>query len=59
VAANLYNKGVKVKLAAVIGNGMLSVLSSDGSASSVEDLLGKTAMSLVRVQPPTNEPASA
>lgn len=42
VAANLYNKGVKVKLAAVIGNGMLSVLSSDGSASSVEDLLGKT-----------------
>ncbi len=42
VAANLYNKGVKVKLAAVIGNGMLSVISSDGSVKGVEDLLGKT-----------------
>lgn len=42
VAANLYNKGVKVKLAAVIGNGMLSVLSSDGSVASVQDLLGRT-----------------
>ncbi len=42
VAANLYNKGVKVKLAAVIGNGMLSVLSSDDSITDVQDLLGKT-----------------
>ena len=31
-----------MKLAAVIGNGMLSVLSSDGSVQGVEDLLGKT-----------------
>lgn len=42
VAANLYNKGVKVKLAAVVGNGMLSVLTSDGSVANVQDLLGKT-----------------
>ncbi|NCC63386.1 MAG: ABC transporter substrate-binding protein [Spirochaetia bacterium] len=42
VAANLYNRGVKIKLAAVIGNGMLSVLSSDGSITSETELLGKT-----------------
>jgi len=29
LAAVLYNKGLKIKLAAVIGNGMLSVISSD------------------------------
>ena len=42
VAANIYNKGVKIKLAAVIGNGMLSVISSDGTVSSEADLIGKT-----------------
>lgn len=42
LAANIYNKGVKIKLAAVIGNGMLSVVSSDGSVQGVDDLLGKT-----------------
>lgn len=42
LASILYNRGLKVKLAAVIGNGMLSVLSSDGSVQGVEDLLGKT-----------------
>jgi NitT/TauT family transport system substrate-binding protein len=42
LAANIYNKGVKIKLAAVIGNGMLSVVSSDGSVQGVGDLLGKT-----------------
>jgi NitT/TauT family transport system substrate-binding protein len=42
VAANLYNKGVKIKVAAVVGNGMLSVLCSDGSATGYEDLIGKT-----------------
>ena len=42
VAANLYNKGVKAKIAAVIGNGMLSVLSSDGSVTDASGLLGKT-----------------
>ncbi|MFA5699064.1 MAG: ABC transporter substrate-binding protein [Sphaerochaeta sp.] len=31
VAANLYNKGVDIRLAAVIGNGMLSLLSSHGN----------------------------
>ncbi len=41
VAANLYNKGVKVKVAAVIGNGMMSVISTDSSAKDVFDLLGK------------------
>ena len=42
VAANLYNKGVKAKIAAVVGNGTLSVLSSDGSVADVADLMGKT-----------------
>ena len=41
VAANLYNKGVKVKLAAVIGNGMMSVISTDFSAKEVSDLLAQ------------------
>ena len=42
VAANLYNKGVKIQVAAVIGDGMLSILSSSGSVTRAEDLLGKT-----------------
>jgi NitT/TauT family transport system substrate-binding protein len=42
VAANMYNKGVKVKIAAVVGNGMLSVLCSDGSVTDYTGLLGKT-----------------
>ncbi|NLZ77610.1 MAG: ABC transporter substrate-binding protein, partial [Spirochaetales bacterium] len=41
VAANLYNKGVGIRLAAVIGNGMLSLISSKGSTD-VEDLYGAT-----------------
>ncbi|MGE4453418.1 MAG: ABC transporter substrate-binding protein [Sphaerochaeta sp.] len=42
LAANIYNKGVKIQLAAVTGNGMLSVISSDGSIKGVSDLMGKT-----------------
>ncbi|MDT4762391.1 ABC transporter substrate-binding protein [Sphaerochaeta sp. PS] len=42
VAANLYNKGVKAKIAAVIGNGMMSVLSTDPSVVDVSGLLGKS-----------------
>lgn len=42
VAANLYNKGVKIQVAAVIGDGMLSVLSTDDSIKSAADLVGKT-----------------
>lgn len=42
VAANLYNKGVKIQIAAVIGDGMLSVLSTDDSIKSAADLVGKT-----------------
>lgn len=42
VAANLYNKGVKVKVAAVIGNGMMSVLSTDPAARDASSLLGKS-----------------
>lgn len=41
VAANLYTKGVKVKVAAVIGNGMMSVISTDSSAKDVSALLGR------------------
>lgn len=38
LASVLFNKGLKIKLAAVTGNGMLSVVSS--SATSIEDLIG-------------------
>lgn len=41
VAANLYNKGVEIRLAAVIGNGMLSLISSKGGTD-IEDLYGAT-----------------
>ena len=41
VAANLYNKGVGIRLAAVIGNGMLSLISSKGGMD-VRDLYGAT-----------------
>lgn len=41
-AAILYNKGVGVKAAAVVGEGMLSVLSTDPSVQSVSDLVGAT-----------------
>lgn len=41
-AANLYNKGVAVKAAAVVGEGMLKVLSSDAAIHGVSDLVGKT-----------------
>ncbi len=42
LAANIYNKGVNIQLAAVTGNGMLNVISSDGSVKGVSDLMGKT-----------------
>jgi NitT/TauT family transport system substrate-binding protein len=42
VAANLYNKGVGIRVAAIIGDGMLSILSSDSAVTSVTDLIGKT-----------------
>ncbi len=41
-AANLYNKGIAVKAAAVVGEGMLKVLSSDASIQEVSGLVGKT-----------------
>ena len=41
VAANLANKGVDIRLAAVIGNGMLSLVSSKGNVD-LEDLYGAT-----------------
>lgn len=41
VAANLFNKGVKVKVAAVIGNGMMSVISTDPAATGIPSLLGR------------------
>lgn len=42
VAANLYNKAVAIKVAAVIGDGMLSVLSADESVSDAAALIGRT-----------------
>ncbi|MFA5446662.1 MAG: ABC transporter substrate-binding protein [Sphaerochaeta sp.] len=42
VAANLYNKQVGISIAAVIGDGMLSVLSSDLQIHQPSQLIGKT-----------------
>jgi NitT/TauT family transport system substrate-binding protein len=42
VAAKLYNSGIGIRLAAIIGEGMVSFLTSDPSISSVADLRGKT-----------------
>jgi NitT/TauT family transport system substrate-binding protein len=41
-AAKLYNGGVPYSLAAVIGDGMLAFLTTDGSIRKIEDLKGKT-----------------
>ena len=41
VAANLYNKGVAVKLAAVVGEGMLMLVSTDDSITELAHLAGR------------------
>ena len=41
VAAKLYASGIAIKLAAVVGDGMVSFLSSDSALSSLADLKGK------------------
>jgi NitT/TauT family transport system substrate-binding protein len=55
-AAILYNKGVGVKAAAVVGEGMLSVLSTDPSVQSVSDLVGATVSVPGRTGLPTKWP---
>jgi NitT/TauT family transport system substrate-binding protein len=42
VAAKIASSGKKIQIAAVTGNGMLSLLSSDPSVKRIEDLKGKT-----------------
>jgi NitT/TauT family transport system substrate-binding protein len=42
MAAKLYNSGVGIRLAAIIGEGMVSFLSSDTSIRSLSDLKGAT-----------------
>jgi NitT/TauT family transport system substrate-binding protein len=42
VAANLYAKGVQVKTAAIIGEGMLMFLTNDRSITELSDLAGRT-----------------
>jgi NitT/TauT family transport system substrate-binding protein len=41
VAAKLYSAGIPLRLAAIVGNGMVSFLSADSSISSLADLRGK------------------
>ncbi len=41
VAAKLYGSGIPLKLAAIVGDGMVSFLSADPSVSSLADLRGK------------------
>lgn len=42
MAAKLYSAGIPIRLAAIVGDGMVSFLSSDTSIRSIEDLRGKT-----------------
>lgn len=42
VAAKLYNAGMPLRLAAIVGNGMVSFLSAEASVSSLADLKGKS-----------------
>ncbi|MDA8427215.1 MAG: ABC transporter substrate-binding protein [Treponema sp.] len=41
MAAKLYSAGIPIRLAAIVGNGMVSFLTSDPSVSSLADLRGK------------------
>ena len=41
IAAKLYSAGIPLRLAAIVGDGMVSFLSSDPSISSLSDLRGK------------------
>jgi NitT/TauT family transport system substrate-binding protein len=41
MAAKLYSSGVPIKLAAIVGNGMVSFLTSDPTIKSLKDLKGK------------------
>lgn len=41
IAAKLYTKGIPLRLAAIVGNGMISFLSSDTAIASLSDLRGK------------------
>jgi NitT/TauT family transport system substrate-binding protein len=41
VAAKLYDAGIPIRLAAIVGDGMVSFLSSDASIASLSDLRGK------------------
>jgi len=42
IAAKLYNSGIGIRLAAIIGEGMISFLTSDASIASLSDLKGAT-----------------
>jgi NitT/TauT family transport system substrate-binding protein len=42
VAAKLYSSGIAIRLAAIVGDGMVSFLSADPSIASLSDLKGKT-----------------
>ncbi|MFA6765233.1 MAG: MqnA/MqnD/SBP family protein [Sphaerochaetaceae bacterium] len=42
VAANLFNKGVPIRVAATVGEGMLMLLGTDYTLQNIEDLAGKT-----------------
>lgn len=48
VPANLANRGMPLKMAAIIGMGHLSVVAADQTIKSIHDLAGKTVMSFFR-----------
>lgn len=48
VPANLANRGMPLKMAAIIGMGHLSVVTADESVKSVHDLAGKTVLTFFR-----------
>jgi NitT/TauT family transport system substrate-binding protein len=48
LAANLYNRGAPYRLAAIIGNGVLYLVSTDSAVHSLESLAGKTLQNVAR-----------
>jgi NitT/TauT family transport system substrate-binding protein len=52
LAANLYNRGAPYRLAGVIGNGVLYLVSTDPAVNSLEDFSGKTLQNVAKGSTP-------
>ena len=52
LAVNLYNRGVPIRLLAVIGNGLLYMVGTDESVTSLESLRGRTVQNVAKGSTP-------